>query len=841
MKTNLLRSALRILVSALILPAPVSWLLTPSPAQTFPTPAASAVTIDANGNLVTTSVSTTTLSVLNLGHGTVTLSGQSLFNALSAGANISLSLSGGILTINSTGGGGGGGAGALLTANNLSDLASVATARINLGLGGAAILNVGTGGGTVAAGNDSRFYSALQSTNNLSDLASTSAARTNLGLGGAAVLNIGTGGGTVAAGDDSRFTSALQSANNLSDLGSAATARTNLGLGTAAVSNSSAFLTPSNNLSDVASAATARANLGLGTAATTPSSSYLQVANSLSDVASIGAARSALNITYPSGSHFLFSSSQSGSISAGSSFVSPQYQATTDPYSYFGNPNLGCTGSYSYAYVSPVSGPVLWGSQLSSTGGGASGSRIIIALFEEGNLVAVNFDWELPVSGSDTHVATDAIWNATAGKRYQMEVLSGAGSFNTSTSTWFYASQLSPLSARFTAKKVFQTLASAYTASCAFTFSSGAFSGETGFYPDTGGGTYPIIDIRDTAMAVRYNPGGFTASQIANIIAMYAAAQTACQSAGGGYGIPEAVTGTSSFLVGNNHPPSSTYPPDLDGVYEFIDLIYSHYLKTGSATLYTTYTTAITNALASNTIDSHLVFHSTSALQPPCWGFQDSIDVRGHDLFTSVQRYRAYQEIAAMVTANSGNPSSWLAELPNITAALDTYLFNSASGLFLACDYAGGSNNLPNIPGSCYAVYVGAASTTSSAAIVQACHNGYTGNAGDLAGHGFVYGGQVRHLPRGAYWTSFINSTTPDTYQNGGYWMTFSGWYAYCLALNDVTEAEEFLNEAANFSLARPSVGATESYGPQANAYLGANQYLDSSCNPLGYYNGIQR
>jgi hypothetical protein len=51
----------------------------------------------------------------------------------------------------------------------------------------------------------------LQIANNLSDVASTSSSRTNLGLGGAAVLNVGTSAGTVAAGDDSRITGAIQS------------------------------------------------------------------------------------------------------------------------------------------------------------------------------------------------------------------------------------------------------------------------------------------------------------------------------------------------------------------------------------------------------------------------------------------------------------------------------------------------------------------------------------------------------------------------------------------------------------------------------------------------------
>lgn len=90
---------------------------------------------------------------------------------------------------------------------DITSLGSLAT-PLSVGQGGtgaATAAGARTALGVTATGADTAY--AFRA-NNLSDLASAAAARTNLGLGGAAVLSVGTSAGTVAAGDDARFANA---------------------------------------------------------------------------------------------------------------------------------------------------------------------------------------------------------------------------------------------------------------------------------------------------------------------------------------------------------------------------------------------------------------------------------------------------------------------------------------------------------------------------------------------------------------------------------------------------------------------------------------------------------
>lgn len=93
----------------------------------------------------------------------------------------------------------------------------------------------------------------LSKAGNLAGLASVATARTNLGLG------------TMAT---ETATDYLAKSGNLSGLASVSTARTNLGLGTIATEAASDYLSKAGNLAGLASVSTARSNLGLAPGST---------------------------------------------------------------------------------------------------------------------------------------------------------------------------------------------------------------------------------------------------------------------------------------------------------------------------------------------------------------------------------------------------------------------------------------------------------------------------------------------------------------------------------------------------------------------------------------------
>jgi hypothetical protein len=154
----------------------------------------------------------------------------------------------------------------LKKSGNLSGLANYATARTNLGLGSAAVQNIG-------------FFA--QAANNLGDLSDVALARSNLGLT------------STATQPETYF---LRAAQNLADVANVSLARTNLGLTSTATTALSSILLKADNLAGLTNLATARSNLGLGSAATLASNTWLNRTNNLNDLTNVQAARNSLGL-----------------------------------------------------------------------------------------------------------------------------------------------------------------------------------------------------------------------------------------------------------------------------------------------------------------------------------------------------------------------------------------------------------------------------------------------------------------------------------------------------------------------------------------------------------------
>jgi hypothetical protein len=89
----------------------------------------------------------------------------------------------------------------------------------------------------------------------------------------------------------------------------------------------------------------------------------------------------------------------------------------------------------------------------------------------------------------------------------------------------------------------------------------------------------------------------------------------------------------------------------------------------------------------------------------------------------------------------------------------------------------------------------------------------------------YVWHGQVRHLLAGEYWQRLLMPVERDTYQNGAYWATASGWVLWALAQDDAALARQMLVDLIeDFKQA----GVCECIGPSRRKLAG---YVDSAVN----------
>jgi hypothetical protein len=160
------------------------------------------------------------------------------------------------------------------------------------------------------------------------------------------------------------------------------------------------------------------------------------------------------------------------------------------------------------------------------------------------------------------------------------------------------------------------------------------------------------------------------------------------------------------------------------------------------------------------------------------YGFTDTIGKQGDVLFCSLLYVQASRRLAEMLRAagQAEAAKAWDQRAATLSEAIRGTFWDGTVGLFRAATV---QCREPDIWGSAFAVYLKVASEEQSRRIGTYFRDHYAE---------ICQRGQIRHLPGGVYWE---RGCKRDTYQNGAYWGTPTGWFVHALAPVDAKLARQ--------------------------------------------------
>ncbi|MHB8635912.1 MAG: glucosidase family protein [Fimbriimonadaceae bacterium] len=199
------------------------------------------------------------------------------------------------------------------------------------------------------------------------------------------------------------------------------------------------------------------------------------------------------------------------------------------------------------------------------------------------------------------------------------------------------------------------------------------------------------------------------------------------------------------------------------------------------------------------------------------WGFCDSIRKTGACLMPSLLRWQAARRLAQLYAAAKRG-----LKVRHYQAIAATIAKNLSRAFFsrIAADEgelysATAIGRQDDVWASAFAVWLGVLPPKTQAAV--ATHLLKLTENGSI-----VKLGQVRELPAGASWQGA--STSPGTYQNGGYWATPTGWLAVALKGVNRGAADALVHEYVSYLRANQAKGAPfEWVNPDIHVQSNAN------------------
>ncbi len=229
--------------------------------------------------------------------------------------------------------------------------------------------------------------------------------------------------------------------------------------------------------------------------------------------------------------------------------------------------------------------------------------------------------------------------------------------------------------------------------------------------------------------------------------------------------------------------------PVADASQFTVNVAWHTYHKTGDKKLLTSIIDPLVRILQSTprNPETHLVHIIPGDEQERCpYGFTDTIGKQGDLLFCSLLYVQASRRLSDLFTAlgEKSEATNWKKKSERVAENIRNIFWDSQTGLFRAATIHCKEHD---IWGSAFAVYLGVADQEQAKIIASYFQKNY---------RSIVKKGQIRHLPGSVYWEQSICKR--DTYQNGAYWGTPTGWFVYTLDLVDPGLANETVIDLVN-------------------------------------------
>ena len=235
------------------------------------------------------------------------------------------------------------------------------------------------------------------------------------------------------------------------------------------------------------------------------------------------------------------------------------------------------------------------------------------------------------------------------------------------------------------------------------------------------------------------------------------------------------------------------YPPFCDNYY-YVIMVCSYIKQSGDVgilkenVLDLTLEESIEYAFAGYNIDLESDLCVSDSERPTVdWGFVDAIKKSGKLLMASILRYNAAKALQSIFTNNQDKSAYYQSKAEKIRDNIISTFYDSKTGWFFS---ATGIARQYDVWATAYAVFSGILENEKT---LKALYDAYIDKTAVSCGY-------VRHILTDNDFSSTSawenTKLSYNTYQNGGYWSTPTGWYAYALFLyNGTTDIlADFIN-----------------------------------------------